>query len=41
MYLINFMDWSHGLEPWIAVLYWSKMLERKRNSYSGGEIGLV
>ena len=42
------MDWSLGLEPWSRVLewvfrveLWSEMLERKRNIYSGGIIGLV
>ena len=41
------MDWSLGLEPlsgvleWIlGVELWSEMLERKRNIYSGGKIGL-
>ena len=42
------MDWSLGLEPWsrvfewiLGVELWSEMLERKRNIYSGGQIGLV
>ena len=42
------MDWSLGLEPLSGVLEWilgeerwSEMLERKRNIYSGGTIGLV
>ena len=41
------MDWSLGLEPWSGALEWilgvklrSEMLERKRNIYSGGKIGL-
>ena len=39
--------WSLGLEPWSGALEWiigvelrSEMLERKRNIYSGGKIGL-
>ena len=42
------MDWSLGLEPWsrvfewiLGVELWSEMLERKKNIYSGGQIGLV
>ena len=42
------MDWSLGLEPWsgvfewiLGVELWSEMLERDRNIYSGGKVGLI
>ena len=42
------MDWSLGLEPWsgvfewiLGVELWSEMLERDRNIYSCGKVGLI
>ena len=42
------MDWSLELESWSGVMewilgveLWSDVLERKRNIYSCGKIGLV
>ena len=34
--LIGVMEWSIGVDSWT----WSEMLERKRNIYSCGKIGL-